>query len=1027
MISVLYVDDERDLLEITQFFLEDTGEFRVGIETSAQAALDSPDILSYDAIVSDYYMPGIDGIVFLKAVRERFGDIPFILFTGRGREEVVVEAIKYGADFYLQKGGEPKAQYAELAHQIKQAVRRKKAERSLHDSERRLADIIDFLPDATFAIDNNGTVIAWNRAVEEMTGIPAADMLGRGAHAYAIPFYGSRRPVLIDLIDTPDGEISHMYSNISRTGTSLMAETTLSTHDGRRISVLAKVCHLYNKRGEVTGAIESIRDITEKKLADDILRASEEKFRALVELSLEGILITDFSGTILFANRAAGAIVDITDVREVIAKKNVMEFVAPESQADVLADIRQVSQGIDAYLVTYKLITIKKRDLWVECIGKKIQFENAPAMLVSMRDITEKKMAEATIRESELKFFTVFQRSPVSLTLVSATRGTITDVNDAFTRGSGYSRDEIIGRTAEELGLFAEPYEYQRFIAALKKQHGVHGMELKCRMKSGDIRVCQFSSGLIVMDGEPHILSTVQDVTERKNAEEALQVIIRSVVGVTGIDSLNILTRNVSSRLGADCVMIGEIQPDGETVRTVAMLLDGEEVEDFSYSLKGTPCENVAEKGFCIYPDDATTLFPESKDLAELKIRGYAGTPLRDSTGTVIGVMCVLFRSSLTPSHAAREFLDIIAVKASAELERVQIERALKESQQRLAEAMDLAHLVNWEYNVATGMFAFDDRFYALYGTTAEREGGSIMPAEVYAQRFVHPDDQGVVAREIQKAIETTDPGYISQCEHRIVRRDGEVRYIFVRIVVIKDEKGRTIRTRGVNQDITERKRAEEALRLANRDLNLLTGITRHDILNNITVLLGYLHLAEEDPANPRVPEFLQKMESTAGNIRAQIEFTRIYQDLGTHEPQWLDLSMIFRHIKVPEDITLDTYVENISLFASPMLEKVFFNLLDNSVRHGERVSRIRVSAQKTGGSTVIVWEDNGVGIPKKDKEHIFERGFGKNTGLGMFLAREVLSLTGIAIRETGEEGSGARFEIWVPQRKYRCRHPSQS
>lgn len=1020
MISVLYVDDERDLCEISRIFLERGGEFKVATAISAQEAIDLLHLTSYDVIISDYSMPGMDGIAFLKAVRERFGDLPFILFSGRGREEVVIEAINNGVDFYIQKGGDPKSQFAELRHKIRQAARKKQAERFLRESERRLTDIINFLPDATFAIDKKGGVIAWNHAIEDMTGVPAHEMLGKGDYAYSIPFYGSTRPILIDLLDESDDRFSHLYTNISRNGTSLMAETALATPKGRSISILARACPLCNENGEVTGAIESIRDITESKKTENSLRASEEKFRALVELSLEGIIITDFSGTLLFVNHTAGTIVDIDDIQKVLATKNVMDFVAPESQADVLRDITQVSQGIDAYLVSYKLITAKQREVWVECIGKKIQFENAPAMLVSMRDITERKRAETTIRESESKFTTVFQRSPISLTLVSATRGTFTDINDAFMRSTGFTRDAVIGRTSEELGLFVDPAEYEGFVSTLKKQRELHGMELKCRLKSGEIRICQFSSGIIMMKGEPHILSTVEDVTERKNTEEALQAIIRSMAGVTGIDSFKTLTRNVSSHLGADCVMIGEIQPDRETVKTVAMLLDGNDIDNFFYSLKGTPCENVAEKGFCIYPDNAATLFPESKDLSELNIQGYAGTPLRDSTGTVIGILCVLSRCPLLPSHAMQEFLDIIAVKASAELERIRIERALTESQQRLGEAIDLAHLVNWEYDVATGMFTFDNRFYALYGTTAESEGGTRMAADVYAREFVHPGDQGMVADEVKKAMETTDPGYISQCEHRIIRRDGEVRHIVVLIKVIKDEKGRTIRTRGVNQDITDRKRAEEALRLANRQLNLLTGITRHDILNNMTVLLGYLHLAEEDPANPRVPEFLRKMESTAANIRSQIEFTRIYQDLGTHEPQWLDLAMIIRRIKVPEEIALIADVENISVFASPMFEKVFFNLIDNSIRHGERVTGIRVSCQKSGDDLVIVWEDNGVGIPGKDKEHIFERGFGKNTGLGMFLAREVLALTGITIRETGVEGTGARFEIMVPQGKWR-------
>ncbi len=258
MISVLYVDDERELLEIARLFLEQTGEFRVGISTSAQEILDSPSIQSYDAIISDYQMPGMDGIAFLKVVRERFGDIPFILFTGRGREEVVIEAINYGADFYLQKGGDPKSQFAELAHKLRQAVTRRRTEQSLLDSERRLSDIIDFLPDATFAIDRSGHVIAWNRAIEEMTGVLHEDMLGKGDYEYAIPFYGKKRPILIDLIDEPDEKILQFYSNIYRTNHSLTAETDLPHPKGDHISVLVKVCALYNQAGEITGAINQI-------------------------------------------------------------------------------------------------------------------------------------------------------------------------------------------------------------------------------------------------------------------------------------------------------------------------------------------------------------------------------------------------------------------------------------------------------------------------------------------------------------------------------------------------------------------------------------------------------------------------------------------------------------------------------------------------------------------------------------------------------------------------------------------------
>jgi sensor domain CHASE-containing protein/nitrogen-specific signal transduction histidine kinase len=206
----------------------------------------------------------------------------------------------------------------------------------------------------------------------------------------------------------------------------------------------------------------------------------------------------------------------------------------------------------------------------------------------------------------------------------------------------------------------------------------------------------------------------------------------------------------------------------------------------------------------------------------------------------------------------------------------------------------------------------------------------------------------------------------------------------------------------------------------ANRKLNLLTGITRHDILNQIMVTRGFLTVIQKKITDPELLEVLKKIESSTVAIQSQIEFTRVYQDLGTHEPQWIELDTVIPRNRVLAPITLNADVQGVRVFADPMLEKVFFNLLDNSVRHGQRVTGIRVSSHQSGKDLVIVWEDNGVGIPADEKERIFERGFGKNTGLGMFLAREILSLTGITISETGTPGTGARFEILVPEGAYR-------
>jgi PAS domain S-box-containing protein len=304
LISVLYVDDEEDLLTIGKIFLERIGLFSVDILPSAQTALSSSSIQSYDAIVSDYQMPEMDGIEFLKAVREKYGDIPFILFTGRGREEVVIEAINIGADFYLQKGGDPKSQFAELSHKIRQAVRRKRAEKSVRESEKRVSDIINFLPDATFAINRNGEVIAWNRALEEMTGIQAAGIIGKKRTESAGAFYSKDPLLLIDLIDKSDEVIQTYYPTFYRDGSSIISEAEITKLNGKKIFVTIKVSRLFNQEGEINGAIETIRDMTPLKNTEQELYKSEQRYRSIIHDQTDYIARFTPDGKITFTNEA---------------------------------------------------------------------------------------------------------------------------------------------------------------------------------------------------------------------------------------------------------------------------------------------------------------------------------------------------------------------------------------------------------------------------------------------------------------------------------------------------------------------------------------------------------------------------------------------------------------------------------------------------------------------------------------------------------------------------------------------------
>jgi len=223
-------------------------------------------------------------------------------------------------------------------------------------------------------------------------------------------------------------------------------------------------------------------------------------------------------------------------------------------------------------------------------------------------------------------------------------------------------------------------------------------------------------------------------------------------------------------------------------------------------------------------------------------------------------------------------------------------------------------------------------------------------------------------------------------------------------------------------RDITERKAGEQALEAANKKLQLLSGITRHDILNQVTALAGYTELLNNIlPDNPKILEYIDRITKATSAIERQIRFTRDYQSLGMDPSQWQHVADAAEraasgcaHI-VALNVSINTGA--LEVFADPMLEKAFYNLFDNAVRHGVHVTEISVSCQEEDedGSVVIAVEDDGIGVPAELKEKIFRHGFGKHTGYGLFLVQEILGITGISIQETGTEGKGARFEITVP------------
>jgi len=265
LISVLLIDDEPALLEVLKPFIERSGEMSVHTTQSATDALKILPEKSFDAIIVDYDMPEINGIDFLKILRSKGDTTPVIIFTGVGNERMAIEAINYGADFFLKKDEDPQMVFHELCDMVKTAVESKYFGKKTGSTTRKIiSDMVSFSLDPCFAIDREGKVIAWNASMEQVTGTPAIDMVGKSDYLYTIPFFGSRRKMLVNLVFETDEEIKRQeYMIISRVAKGpIIALTRGLKEDGSAWTLWSKAMPVYDMQGNFIGAVGIVRDVT---------------------------------------------------------------------------------------------------------------------------------------------------------------------------------------------------------------------------------------------------------------------------------------------------------------------------------------------------------------------------------------------------------------------------------------------------------------------------------------------------------------------------------------------------------------------------------------------------------------------------------------------------------------------------------------------------------------------------------------------------------------------------------------------
>jgi len=727
MYSILYVDDEEDLLALGRIFLEAYHSFAVTTVRSAPEALDRLATAVFDAVVADYQMPTMDGIRLLREVRLRYGDLPFILFTGKGREEIVIEAIDNGVDFFLQKGGDSTAQYAELAHKLNIAVERKRAKDAVQKLTRQNEEALRTACMGHWEFDAVAGLFLFNDQYYTLHGVTAAE-----AGGYRI-----------------------------------------SAEDFARRFV---------HPDEAPGIREAI---------DAALATGDPGFQRR------------FESRIL---RAGGEPRDIT-----------VWFRIEKDGAGRTTTLHGVSQDI----------TDRKR-----AEGERALFK------------------DSADRASDQVFW--MDRA-----------GKILYVNGSACRDTGFLRDELLAMTVFNLYPAVTPARWEAFVQELR-QGTTRLFSSQRRNRNGTFSDVEIMANHVARAGAEYIFSYARDITARKKAEEELRRIEARY---------RIILQSAN-----DAILIHLIVDD----RPERLL----EVNDQACRMLGYTREELLSMGIA------------DIDAPEQAARVPAIQMRLNGTGSVI------FRTD----HLTKD--------------------------------------------------------------------GRRIPVEVNA---------------------------------RLIDLDG--RPAVVSIV----------------RDLSELKRTEHEVIETNRKLMLLSSVTRHDIRNNLTVLGLDLGLLRAGLSDPELHGCTGRMESVMRRIGQQIEFTRIYQDLGTSDPVWQDIGPLIASLAVPASLALEADVRGMSVLADPILPMVFSNLLDNTLRHGGNPTAARVTAGRDHDGMVITWQDNGRGIPLPEKAKIFVQGYGSNTGLGLFLCREILAITDITIAETGEPGKGACFRMVVPEGKYRMQGPAGS
>ncbi|MDH4124002.1 MAG: PAS domain-containing protein, partial [Thermoplasmata archaeon] len=510
-INVLLVDDEPSFIELTQEYLRNQEDIVIDGFESVASASDALKKKSYDVIISDYQMPGDSGLDFLRTLRKEGNDIPFVLFTGRGREEVVIEALNLGADSYIQKGGKPTAQFAELSNIIRNLYQQRKAKLDLAYLQVQISTIFESLPGYAFIKDKNGAYVAANRQFLNLTGKTLDELIGKTPYEIFPKEIASKFQTEDDAVLT--------------SGCPLFTEAVFEI-DGKKMPVAIRKVPLGDNSNNIVGLIGLAFDISELKDTERALREESQLLNDVFASIQDGLCVLNKDLTVLRENPAMARIYPPFNP-PVVGKKCYYAYNNKESRCPDCHAWRAIEKG-EVIREHVHRFDPDNAEHWTEIFHfpyYELDSNKIKGVILYLRDITEKKLADKALQEGDRFISLLFSSIQDGISVLDRDLN-IVQVNPAMEKWYAHMSPLVGKKCYEAFQGRTEPCKIcpsKRCLESGKPQHGIVSMPENAKTGVEYFDLFSFpikNPETLEIEG---VIEYVRDATDRENALNALK------------------------------------------------------------------------------------------------------------------------------------------------------------------------------------------------------------------------------------------------------------------------------------------------------------------------------------------------------------------------------------------------------------------------------------------------------------------------------------------------------------------------